>query len=302
MSTLRFLRTFLAVARHGSFSDAAEHVGLTQAAVSFQMRSLETELGRELFDRTGRLALLNTAGRELLPEVTQLLDLYEHIRRPRAPSGDLAGSVAVGAIVSCMGGLSKVISGLKKNHPHLEVRLLSGKASELAAQVEAAELDAAFIVETPRKNATTHWTALYEEPLVVLAHPQAIGERAEDILANNPFLRFNRRQRTGLQIDRVLRRMGIAVHDYLELNAIETLVELVRQEVGVTLLPQLYGANWLTGGNLSVIALPPELGSVHRSIGMLERREHPLQAITQAICANYLEFSRGKPDELGKTA
>jgi DNA-binding transcriptional LysR family regulator len=53
---------------------------------------------------------------------------------------------------------------------------------------------------------------------------------------------------------RVLRRMGIAVHDYLELNAIETLVKLVRQEVGVTLLPQLYGANWLTGGNLRVTA------------------------------------------------
>ena len=51
MSTLRFLRTFLAVARHGSFPEAAEQVALTQAAVSFQMRALEAELGRELGER-----------------------------------------------------------------------------------------------------------------------------------------------------------------------------------------------------------------------------------------------------------
>src|SRR3546814_11051015 len=54
MSSLRFLRTFVTIARLGSFSEAAEHVGLTQAAVSLQMRSLEKEFGRELFARSGR--------------------------------------------------------------------------------------------------------------------------------------------------------------------------------------------------------------------------------------------------------
>src|SRR3546814_14871630 len=85
MSSLRFLRTFVTIARLGSFSEAAEHVGLTQAAVSLQMRSLETEFGRELFDRSGRLALLNHAGRELLPEVNRLLALYDRIRQPQPP-------------------------------------------------------------------------------------------------------------------------------------------------------------------------------------------------------------------------
>ena len=124
MSTIRFLRTFLAVAHHGSFSEAAEQVALTQAAVSFQMRSLEAELGRELFDRSGRLAILNAAGRELLPEIKHLLDLYDRMRLPRTVPGELAGSVSVGSIVSCMGTLSKVVSSLKKAHPKLDVRCL----------------------------------------------------------------------------------------------------------------------------------------------------------------------------------
>ena len=284
MSSLRFMRTFLAVAHHGTFSEAAEQVALTQAAVSFQMRALEAELGRELFDRSGRLAILNAAGRELLPEIKQLVDFYDRLRVPRNPADELAGAVSVGAIVSCMGTLSKVVTRMKREHPGLDVRVFSGKASELAGKVEAGELDAAFVVEAGRKMASTRWTPLYEEPLVVLSHPSAAGSGVREVLMQNPFLRFDRTQRTGLQIDRVLRRLGVAVDDFLELNAIETLVELVRQETGVALLPLLNGSHWLNAPDLRVWRLPADLDSVARTIGMLERREHARQHITTAIC------------------
>jgi len=285
MGSLRNLRTFLAVARHGSFSEAAERVSLTQAAVSFQMRALEAELGCELFDRSGRLALLNAAGRELVPEVRQLLDMYDRLKRPRNTADSLAGAVSVGAIVSCMGTLSKVVSALKRDHPALDVRIFSGKASELAGKVEAGDLDAAFLVESGRRMASTRWVPLYEEPLVVLAPAATAGDNVRDVLTRHPFLRFDRTQRTGHQIDRVLRRLGVAVHDFLELNAIETLVELVRQEAGVALLPLLNGANWLTSPELRVLHLPGDLGPIARGIGMLERRDHARQAITAEICA-----------------
>lgn len=282
---MRFLRTFLAVAQHGSFSEAAEQVALTQAAVSFQMRALETELGRELFDRSGRLAILNAAGRELLPEIRNLLDLYDRMRVPRNAPGELAGSVTMGSIVSCMGTLSKVVSGLKKAHPKLDVRVFSGKASELAHKVEAGELDAAFLVEAGRKMASTRWTPLYEEELVVIAPPSATGDDVRAVLAQNPFLRFDRTQRTGLQIDRILRRLAVPLNEFLELNAIETLVELVRQEAGVTLLPLLNGTNWQASPDLRILRLPSDLGPISRAIGMLERREHARQSITAAICS-----------------
>ncbi|HEY0294093.1 MAG TPA: LysR family transcriptional regulator [Bordetella sp.] len=285
MSTLRFLRTFLAVVHHGSFSEAAEHVALTQAAVSFQMRALENELGRELFDRSGRLALLSAAGRELVPETMRLLELYDRMRLPPAASDTLAGSVSVGAIVSCMGTLSKVVSAMKREHPALDVRIFSGKSSELAGKVEAGELDAAFLVEAGRPTASTRWITLYEEPLVVVAPASAPGKTVREVLAQSPFLRFDRTQRTGRQIDRVLRRLGVSIHEFLELNAIETLVELVRQEVGVTLLPLLNGVNWQQTPDLRVLSLPSDLGPFTRAIGMLERRDPARQAITTAICA-----------------
>ncbi|CAM3414325.1 LysR family transcriptional regulator [Bordetella sputigena] len=298
MSTVRFLRTFMAVARYGSFSEAAERVALTQAAVSFQMRALEEELGRELFDRSGRLALLNAAGRELLPEVKQLLDLYDRMRLPRKPGpGELAGSVAFGAIVSCMGALSKVVSQLKRRHDSLDVRLFSGKSGELASKVESGELDAALVVESGRRMASVRWTPLHEEPLVVLASPAASGRTVREILERNPFLRFDRTQRTGLQIDRVLRRMNVHVHDFLELNAIETVVELVRQEVGVSLLPQLMWAQWRTAPDLRVWDLPEDISPVVRAVGMIERREHARQNITESIFKEYAALHQGRDDK-----
>ena len=69
---LRELKTFIAVARHGTFAGAGERIGLTQSAVSAQIQRLEESLGFQLFDRTGRSATLNAAGRDTLA-------LAEHI-------------------------------------------------------------------------------------------------------------------------------------------------------------------------------------------------------------------------------
>lgn len=64
---LRELKTFIAVTRHGTFAAAGMHIGLTQSAVSAQIRQLEQALGVPLFDRTGRQATLNAAGLRALP-------------------------------------------------------------------------------------------------------------------------------------------------------------------------------------------------------------------------------------------
>ena len=68
------------------------------------------------------------------------------------------------------------------------------------------------------------------------------------------------------------------LNEFLELNAIETLIELVRQEVGVTLLPLINGSNWQQSPQLRILPLPADLGPSARAIGMLERREHARRA------------------------
>lgn len=284
MSTIRFLRTFVAIAEQGSFAAAAAHVALTQAAVSLQMRALEAELRRDLFDRSGRVAVLNAQGRALLPRARQLLSLYDEMRAAPDAAEAMSGAVAVGAVVSVMGGLSHVVAAMKREYPGLDVRLIGAKSIELAAQVEAGELDAAILVEQPVKLAgALRWTPLYQEPLVVIAAADSAGHDAREALAANPFLRFDRTQRTGMLVERALRRAHLRVNEFLELNSIEALVELARQRVGVTVVPLLQRARWREDEALRVLPLQAGGAPVLRTIGMLERRDHARRHITEAV-------------------
>ena len=84
---LRELQTLLAVAQHGTFAAAGERIGLTQGAVSAQIQRLEEELGFPLFDRTGRSATLNAAGRETLARAQEIVSLCRQPVRPGAAQG-----------------------------------------------------------------------------------------------------------------------------------------------------------------------------------------------------------------------
>ena len=110
MSSIRTLRTFLAVARLGSFAAAGKEIGLTAAAVGQQVRALEEELHLTLFDRSGRSIVLNTAGRA---RVAQVVDLVSHFEALAARHGDaqLGGTVVMGALVSALMGAALMACG-----------------------------------------------------------------------------------------------------------------------------------------------------------------------------------------------
>ena len=293
MSSIRFIRTFVAVARYGSFAAAAERISLTQAAVSLQMRALEDELRHPLFDRSGRTVRLNSTGVALLPRAEKLLAVYDELRSFAGDIDEASGPMAIGAVVSVMGALARLIAQFKRTHPRLDIRLITGKSTELVEQVEAGHIDTAIIVEPSGKALPTSldWSPLFSEPLVLLSPARSSGN-VEDVLREQPFLRFDRSQHTGVLIDRTLRRAQLSTQDFLELNSIETIVELVRQEVGVAVLPLLRRASWHHDSALRVTPIEPV---VPRVIGMLEHRSHPRAAVTAAIA----QFLRDPPPTPG---
>ncbi|MGF6372375.1 DNA-binding transcriptional LysR family regulator [Paraburkholderia sp. RAU6.4a] len=281
MPTLRMLRTFRAVARTGSFAAAAGSVALTQAAVSLQMRGLEQALGRQLFDRSGRQIALSRHGQEIWPKVEQIFDLLAELEA--TPAGSMVGPVTIGAMVSVIGALSLVVAHLKAAHPQLDVRLLSSRSDELARMVEAGEVDIAAIVahaDTTLSD-TLKWTTLYTEPLMLVVSREIGDNDPQRVLRSHPFLRFDRRVRTGRVVEHALQTAGVTVNEFLELNSIETIVALVRENVGVTVLPLLHRGNWQNDPLLRVLSIsdPPVL----RTVGMIQRASYDRPGITRAI-------------------
>lgn len=284
MPTIRVLKTFLIVARVGSFAAAGSEVGLTPAAVGLQVRSLEDDIGRKLFDRVGRSIVLNTQGREFVPAALDLVSRYEALSGPA--SDGLAGTVVMGALVSAlMGAFSGALWQMKRDYPALDIKLFAGLSADFVTRVERGELDAAVTTLPPRVlPAALKWTSLYSEPMVLIV-PTApnfeVPDDALEILRTAPFLRFDRSTWTGDLVTRVLSRARVAVNEGLEVNSVETIVALVRQGYGVSIVPKLDNVQWQRDSQLQIIEIPGN--TLERKVGLLERTHHSRKQFTAAI-------------------
>ena len=96
---IKEFKTFIAVARDGTFTGAGAQLGLTQSAVSAQIKRLEDYLGVALFDRGARAAVLNAHGREMLPQAEELVAMAEPIDGHRAVALGLANRAVPAADV-----------------------------------------------------------------------------------------------------------------------------------------------------------------------------------------------------------
>jgi DNA-binding transcriptional LysR family regulator len=289
MSSIRTLKSFLAVARLGSFSAAGKEIGLTAAAVGQQIRALEDELRKVLFDRSGRAIVLNTAGREMIVPVKELVARYEALAT-RDRGAQLAGTVVMGALVSAlMGAFADSLWSLTRQHPELDVTLFAGQSADFAEKVDRGELDAAVVTQPPvRLPANLVWTALYTEPMILIvpAKPHfTVPRNGLAILAECPFLRFDRQTWTGHLVDEALAQCHASVKTRMELNSLEAIVALVRQGFGVSLVPRLANLQWAKDRALRIVELPGM--DVERSVGLLERRQHSRERVTEAIKAYF---------------
>jgi DNA-binding transcriptional LysR family regulator len=280
MSSIRVLRTFAAVAGEGSFAAAAARVALTQAAVGQQMRALEADLRRPLFERQGKTVALNEAGRELVPQVRRLLALYEQMLAPAEAHGAMAGTVHLGAIVSAVRPLIQATLALKARHAALDLHVSAAKSIDLVASVQAGALDAAVVVREPGAPAEIAWTPLYAEPMVLLAPRRLEEANPRAILQTQPFIRFDPAQHTGLLVERTLARLRVQPQELLQLNALESIVELVRSGLGVSLVPLLRDARWQADPKLRVLEIPR---AEERRIAVAQRRDSGKARVVAAV-------------------
>lgn len=304
MSSIRQFRTALAAARLGSFAEVGRQIGLTQAAVSLQIKNLESELDVRLFERGPQSLTVTPDGRRILDRLESLVSDYDSLRT--RPDGVLRGTLHVGALVSAlMGSFGSALAQIKRDYPELDLRLLAGQSAQFATMVAKGELDAAVVTEPPNAVPTgLMWTPFYQEPLVLIA-PQEMGRRSVmDLLQNEAFLQFDRSLWTGRLVSYALEQVGVVPRIALELNSIEAIAQLVRQHYGVAIVPHLANAEWAEQ-QLIVKALPGR--PIMRAVGMLERHQHGKKPVTQALCdwfnqrdhgADAAAVRRGAPDAL----
>ncbi|MDQ0588129.1 LysR family transcriptional regulator [Variovorax paradoxus] len=278
------LRTFIAVCRHGTFAAAGDRIGLTQSAVSSQVKRLEEALGFELFERTGRSATLNAAGQTTLARAEEICALYAKLGElpDDAASG---GLLRIGAIASAQSTLvARALARLRKAQPLLRVHVSPGVSMRLMDELDAGTIDAAVIIRPPFGILPElAWQPLVQEPYVLIAAKKLPGKDWRALLQEQPFLRYDRASFGGRMVERFLRREGIAVNDSIELDEIAGLIHMTSKGLGVALVP-LVEAHLPLPASVRMLSLG-EL-TFHREVGLLQRkpRASPPAAAQFAQC------------------
>lgn len=236
---LRELKTFIAVTRHGTFATAGMHIGLTQSAVSAQIRQLEQALGVPLFDRTGRQATLNAAGLRALPLAKEILETFNRMAVP-VDANEYRGELKVGAITTAQTGLlPQALVRLRQAAPAVECKLIPGVSLDLLSQVDAGELDSAIIIRPPFDlPKELHVQVLRKEPFVLIVPDRLAGDNPLQLLATQPHVRYDRASFGGRLVSRFLREQKLDVQVALELDELEAIVKMVECGLGVSLIPQ----------------------------------------------------------------
>jgi len=285
---LRELRTLIAVAREGSFAAAGNKVGLTQAAVSAQMQRLESELGFPLFDREGRSARLNRRGQQTLQRAQELIRLYANLGHGTdAPA--TATPIAIGAIASAQRTLlPDALAAFYREHPQQLVRIVPGVSMHLVDLVDAGEIDMAVVIRPPfSMQSDLRWTSLAQEPYRLIVPRGMRGDDWAELLASQPFIRYDRHSFGGRQVDHFLRR---SVREICEVDELDAIVKLVAQRAGVALVPQTSAyRRWPAG----VRAIDLGAQTFHRDIGVVHRQDATLSAVQQELVA-FIVATAGK--------
>lgn len=235
--SLRQLQTLVAIADRGSFQAAAESLGLTQSAVSMQIKALEDELRAPLFDRSKRPPAITPLGRSILDRAREVVRLYETLHDTAAR--DLAGMLRLGVIPTVATGiLPDALVELKTLHPRLQITVASGLSEDLARATAAGDLDAAVITGPGTRDPVLASRTVVEEALMIVAHRDQAEGTAAEVLSQHPFVRFNRRTGVGRIIDDGLRDQGLAVQTAMELDSLEAILLMVTRGLGVAIVPE----------------------------------------------------------------
>lgn len=242
---LRHLRYFVTVAEELHFGRAAEKLHISQPPLSMQIRSLETELGVMLLNRTRRHVSLTQAGQAFLQEARQILARIEQavLVTRRAGRGEI-GELAVGFIsVADYNVLPIVLREFRHRFPLVNLTLRESTTDAQIEDLRAGRIDVGFVLP-PINEPALESVSILREPLIAALperHPLA-QKRGKLVLANlkdAPFILFPRPMAPGLY-DAVVsfcRSAGFSPRVEQEAVQMQTIVSLVSAELGVALIP-----------------------------------------------------------------
>jgi LysR family hydrogen peroxide-inducible transcriptional activator len=281
--TLRQLRYFESLSRHGHFGRAADACAISQPALSVQIRELEESLGAKLFERGPRHVRLTGLGEEFALRVRKILQSIDELEDLARASGDrLSGRLRIGVIPTIAPYLlPELIGALTRNYAGLDVNIRETITPRLIEELEDGKLDTA-IVALPISEPSLTEVALFEEDMVLV---RPIGDADAPVPSGEALrdMRLLLLEEGHCFRDQALSFCNIQSsqpRDGLDGSSLSTLVQMVGAGIGVTLIPDMAVAVETRSAPVATSRLRGPQPS--RTVGMIWRRTSPLaEQLTQ---------------------
>ncbi len=282
----RHLLALKTIVEAGGFTKAARKLHLTQSALSHQIKTLEAQLGTQVFTRVGKRVILTQAGEALLryatPILQQLLEAQQAITELQQPGhGRLRVSAAT---FSCYLILPHVLREFRTLYPNVELLVAAEYTHNAVQGLLNGELDLGIFI-LPLNTNGLHIERLCQDELVVIvspSHPWAQRRRVQwEDLASQVLITYNRASETFQKIQRELHDRDITLRETMEVRHGTAVMEMVKVGLGVALVPRWVAREDLQQGTL--VALPLGRGGLKRWWVIAHLKSSPLPPYGQTF-------------------
>ena len=241
-ATLHQLKVFETVARHGSFTRAAEELSITQPTVSSQVKQLTKAVGLPLFEQIGKSLYLTDAGKELS---STCQDIFERLNNFQMTVADLKGmkqgQLRLAVITTAKYFIPRLLGSFCQKYPGIDVALKVTNHQTIQQRMLNNE-DDLYIVSNPPQEIDLHSQSFLDNPLIVVANKNHnLAGKAKipiNCLDGEPFIMREEGSGTREAVQKLFNRYDIAVKVRLELGSNEAIKQAIAGGLGISVLSE----------------------------------------------------------------
>jgi DNA-binding transcriptional LysR family regulator len=279
------LRTFIEVARLGSFSRAAEKVLRSQPAVSAQIRQLEEEYGHRLFDRSAKAVRLTPAGEVVLDYAQQLLNLRSHsVQAISDSNGTLRGTLSIGANEGTfLYVLPKVLAKYHKKFPQVRISVYRSFTHKVSEKVEEGAIDVGVLTMPVKSPSLKVMPVFRDRIMLMVGRDSRLYQQSSATLeefAREPIIV----PKTGSirkLIEKHLRPYREHMKITMELTSVTMIKRFVAAGFGVSLICASFARDDAKRGDVKLLKL--DALDLWRELGLVHRKDRSLPRVASAF-------------------
>lgn len=284
MSSINYnhLRYFWAVAHEGNLTRTAARLGVSQSALSIQIKKLEDRLGQPLFERRGRVLALTEAGRIALDRADAIFATGDELVALFAGRDVMLRQVLrVGSAATLSRNFQLDFLRPLLRRDDVEVVVRSGSSADLLAALEAHRLDVVLATAAPLSDAATPWISqrIAEQPVGLIGTPARLTDPSAPLavlLAAHPLVLPTPESALRQAIDRLCARLDVHPRIAAEVDDMAMMRLLARENVGLAVLPPIVVKDELAAGLLVEAEARPGLVESFYAITLKRRFPNPL--------------------------